>query len=399
MIKSFFLALGGIYLFLWGLIILILLYAIIRHKLKNKTSKINNSQDKKTNIIQDENIEKTVVESKVDNSVKISEERRYAPGEYISERYSELQLNVKGYVDKSNTFPLLVAGTMIGIDAREIIGENSNFDNKFIDTSKALLNFERFKIITNARITKGEYEFSDINSIDLYYQIISSIYIEKFNNFFVLFKDYFDLIEENKELLVSKKRIYLKEDEFGDIDPSEWIDYLQRFAVRRNLYKESNYPDDLEAVVNYIKILNLDNFEGKAISYLLALWEHFERKDDKYASIYTGVDFELYLKTLIEEQLEGSYVETTPASGDHGADLLVRFRGIVVAVQAKYYTGSVGNAAVQEIHSGMGFYDADYGMVVTQSKYTEHAKSLAMKLNIHLEDVETFIPKIKSLSN
>jgi HJR/Mrr/RecB family endonuclease len=399
MIKSFFLALGGIYLFLWGLIILILLFAIIRHKLKNKTSKINNSQDKKTNIIQDENIEKTVVESKVDNSVKISEERRYAPGEYISEKYSELQLNVKGYVDKSNTFPLLVAGTMIGIDAREIIGENSNFDNKFIDTSKALLNFERFKIITNARITKGEYEFSDINSIDLYYQIISSIYIEKFNNFFVLFKDYFDFIEENKELLNSKKRIYLKEDEFGDIDPSEWIDYLQRFAVRRNLYKESNYPDDLEAVVNYIKILNLDNFEGKAISYLLALWEHFERKDDKYASIYTGVDFELYLKTLIEEQLEGAYVETTPASGDHGADLLVRFRGIVVAVQAKYYTGSVGNAAVQEIHSGMGFYDADYGMVVTQSKYTEHAKSLAMKLNIHLEDVETFIPKIKSLSN
>ena len=399
MIKSFFLALGGIYLFLWGLIVLILLFAIIRHKLKNKTSKINNSQDKKTNIIQDENIEKTVVESKVDNSVKISEERRYAPGEYISERYSELQLNVKGYVDKSNTFPLLVAGTMIGIDAREIIGENSNFDNKFIDTSKALLNFERFKIITNARITKGEYDSSDINSIDLYYQIINSIYIEKFNNFFVLFKDYFDFIEENKELLVSKKRIYLKEDEFGDIDTSEWIDYLQRFAVRRNLYKESNYPDDLEAVVNYIKILNLDNFEGKAISYLLALWEHFERKDDKYASIYTGVDFELYLKTLIEEQLEGAYVETTPASGDHGADLLVRFRGIVVAVQAKYYTGSVGNAAVQEIHSGMGFYDADYGMVVTQSKYTEHAKSLAMKLNIHLEDVETFIPKIKSLSN
>lgn len=399
MIKSFFLALGGIYLFLWGLIIALLLFVIIRHKIKNKTGKINSNQNKKTDIIEDENIEKTVVESKVDNSVNISEERRYAPGEYISEKYSELQINVKGYVDKSNTFPLLVAGTMIGIDAREIIGEDSNFDNKFIETSKALLNFERFKIITNARITKGEYEFSDANSIDLYHHIISSIYIEKFNNFFILFKDYFDFIEENKELLVSKKRIYLKEDEFGDIDPSEWIDYLQRFAVRRNLYKESNYPDDLEAVANYIKILNLDNFEGKAISYLLALWEHFERKDDKYASIYTGVDFELYLKTLIEEQLEGAYVETTPASGDHGADLLVRFRGIVVAVQAKYYTGSVGNAAVQEIHSGMGFYDADYGMVVTQSKYTEHAKSLAMKLNIHLEDVETFIPKIKSLSN
>jgi HJR/Mrr/RecB family endonuclease len=399
MIKDFFLAMGGIYLLLFAMMLALVLFAHIRHKLKNKASKTYKSQDQKVDIVKDETIEKSIVESEESNLKSKKEERRYEPGEYISEKYLELQINIKGFIENSNNFPLLVAGSMIGLDARVIIGENSKFDNKFIEVSKELINYQKFKIITNGRITNGEYEFSDTNSIDLYHQIVSSVYVEKFNNFFVLFKDYFDFIEQNKELLVSKKRLYLKEDEFGDIDASDWIDYLQRFAERRNLYKESQYPDELEVVSNYIKIIGLHNFEGKAISYLLALWEHFEKKDNKYASIYTGVDFELYLKTLIEEQLEGAYVETTPASGDHGADLLVRFRGIVVAVQAKYYTGSVGNAAVQEIHSGMGFYDADYGMVVTQSKYTEHAKSLAMKLNIHLEDVETFIPKIKSLSD
>lgn len=398
MIKSFFLALGGIYLFLWAIIIAIVLFAIIRHKLRNKSSKINYSQDRKVDIDKDETVEKTIVESKENYSDSKKEDRRYAPGEYISEKYSELQVNIKGFIEKSNNFPLLVAGSMIGLDAREIIGENSKFDSTFIETSKALLNVERFKVITNGRIANGEYEFSDAKSIDLYHQILSSVYVEKFNNFFVLFKDYFDFIEQNKELLISKKRLYLKEDEFGDIDASDWIDYLQRFAERRNLYKESEYPDDLEAVKNYIKIINLDNFEGKAISYLLALWEHFEKKDDKYASVYTGEDFEKFLKATMEEQLEGVYVETTPATGDHGADLIVRYKGITVAIQAKYYTGSVGNAAVQEIHSGMGFYDADYGMVVTQSKYTEHAKSLATKLNIYLEDVDSFTGKIKSLS-
>ena len=57
-----------------------------------------------------------------------------------------------------------------------------------------------------------------------------------------------------------------------------------------------------------------------------------------------------------------------------------------------------GNGAVQEIHSGMGFYDADFGIVVTQSSYTEHAKSLANKLGIYLESVDTFVDRIKVLA-
>lgn len=398
MIKSFFLALGGIYVFLWILILGIVLFAIVSHKIKNKSVKTNHNPNEKVDLIKDENMENKAVELKENYSDALKVERNYAPGEYISEKYKELELNIKNFMEKSNNFPLLVAGSMIGLDAQEIIGKNSKFDNKFIESSKTLLNFERFKKITNGRIVNGEYEFSDANSIDLYHQIISSVYIEKFNRFFILFKDYFDFIEQNKELLVSKRRLYLKEDEFGDIDVTDWIDYLQRFAERRNLFKESEYPDDLEAVTNYIKIINLDNFEGKAISYLLVLWEHFEKKDDKYASVYTGEDFEKFLKATIEEQLESVYVETTPATGDHGADLIVRYKGITVAIQAKYYTGSVGNAAVQEIHSGMGFYDADFGMVVTQSKYTEHAKSLATKLNVYLEDVDSFVGKIKLLA-
>lgn len=394
MIKTWFVTLGSLYVLCWVAILGIVFYALIRHKIKN---------------ILDAKRDKSINENKILPNIDIKpaipqeKPKENNPSEpIIQDRtlniFNKLQENIRDYINESNNFPLLTIGSMIGLDADEIIGNDSNFDSKFIECSKQLLDYQRFKIITNSRITSGIYEFSDLNSIDLYHQILCKVYVEKFNNFLNTFKDYFDFIEQNKELLASKKRIYLKEDEFGDIDGSEWIYYLQRFAIKRELHKESEYPDDLEAVANYIELIKLDFFEGKVISYLLALWEHFEKKENKFASVYTGIDFELYLKAVVEEKLEGAYVETTPASGDHGADLIIRFKGISIAVQAKYYTGAVGNAAVQEIHSGMGYYDADYGMVVTQSKYTEHAKSLATKLGVHLENVETFIDKVKTLA-
>jgi hypothetical protein len=51
------------------------------------------------------------------------------------------------------------------------------------------------------------------------------------------------------------------------------------------------------------------------------------------------------------------------------------------------------------MHAGMGFYNADFGMVVTQSTYTEHVKSLASNLGIYLGDVDSFIDRLKSLVN
>jgi hypothetical protein len=399
MIINILLALFGLWVSILACTAIYVLVVIAKRRIINKSISKNFNATNDEVKIETQNADEIPTESITIEPNKNEINKQYLPNEYVAEKYAELQCNIKKYIDKSNNFPLLVVGSLVGLDANEIIGKDSNFEFKFIECSKKLTNFQHFNVITNSRITAGDYAYSSTDLTDTYHFILCATYIEKYNNFLTSFQEYFDFIEQNKELLNSKKKIYLKEDEFGDIDGSNWIDYLQRFAERRSLHKESKYPDDLEAVNNYIRILKLDNFEGKVISCLLSLWEHFEKKDDKYASVYTGVDFERYIKTLIEEQLEGSYVETTPASGDHGADLLVRFRGIVVAVQAKFYTGSVGNAAVQEIHSGMGFYDADYGMVVTQSKYTDHAKSLAMKLDIHLEDAETFIAKIKLLAS
>lgn len=110
-----------------------------------------------------------------------------------------------------------------------------------------------------------------------------------------------------------------------------------------------------------------------------------------------GIEFENHLRETILEEFDNVVVETTPVTGDQGADLLIRIESIRIAIQAKRYTGVVGNAAVQEVYAAKQFYDADFAMVVTSSRYTNPARALADKLEVVLATSDDFIVKLRRL--
>lgn len=99
----------------------------------------------------------------------------------------------------------------------------------------------------------------------------------------------------------------------------------------------------------------------------------------------TGVDFEVYVANRLKEAGFES-VAGTPATGDQGADLIAKRNGKTIAIQAKGYSGAVGNGAVQEIVGALKYYKADEGWVVTNSTFTASARSLAQVNNIRLID-------------
>ena len=103
------------------------------------------------------------------------------------------------------------------------------------------------------------------------------------------------------------------------------------------------------------------------------------------------------MKAVVLQAFAGAEIQTTPRSGDHGADLLIRLGSVVVALQAKRYIGVVGNAAVQEIFAAKQFYDADFAMVVTTSRYTQPAQVLAAKLEVTLAIEENFVARLRAL--
>ena len=80
----------------------------------------------------------------------------------------------------------------------------------------------------------------------------------------------------------------------------------------------------------------------------------------------------------------------------NGADVIAHKDNIKYVIQAKFYNGSVGNKAVQEVVASIGMYNADKGIVVTNSTFTSSAVELAQANNIELIDGEK-IEKFKKI--
>lgn len=103
----------------------------------------------------------------------------------------------------------------------------------------------------------------------------------------------------------------------------------------------------------------------------------------------TGVEFEIYLYYKLKKM--GYKVKMTPVSGDYGADLILKKRKEKIVVQAKRYRKDVGIAAVQEVIGSIAYYNADRGMVITNSFFTTNAINLAIANDIILWDRRALI--------
>lgn len=97
-----------------------------------------------------------------------------------------------------------------------------------------------------------------------------------------------------------------------------------------------------------------------------------------------GYEFEEFLAKMYTTI--GYSVEQTRKGADQGADLFVERFGKKIVIQAKNYSDSVGNSAVQQVIAAKNFYGCDEAIVVTNSYFTPSAKDLAKATNVRLID-------------
>lgn len=88
-------------------------------------------------------------------------------------------------------------------------------------------------------------------------------------------------------------------------------------------------------------------------------------------------------------------VEVTQGSGDHGIDILAEKEGITYAIQCKCYSSNIGNAAVQQAHTGKSIYHKDIAVVLTNRYFTAQAKEEAKILGVKLWDRDKLNEMIK----
>ena len=100
--------------------------------------------------------------------------------------------------------------------------------------------------------------------------------------------------------------------------------------------------------------------------------------------VLSGKNFEQYLQIHFKEL--GYRVKATPDTNDYGADLLLTKGSERIVVQAKRYSGRVGNHAIQEVLGALHYYNCNKAMVVTNSFFTKNAINMAQKCNVELWD-------------
>jgi len=97
----------------------------------------------------------------------------------------------------------------------------------------------------------------------------------------------------------------------------------------------------------------------------------------------SGIEFE---NLLLDKFIAiGFKVESTPKTGDFGADLIVEnSEGTRIIVQCKRFKSKVNLKAVQEVVGAMGHYAGDYGVVITNNSFLNSAIKLAESHDIEL---------------
>lgn len=109
-----------------------------------------------------------------------------------------------------------------------------------------------------------------------------------------------------------------------------------------------------------------------------------------------GRQFEYYLGQLFKSH--GYTTEVTKASGDFGADLILKRNGVKIAVQAKRYSSNIGIKAVQEIHAALAHYGASEAWVVSNQEFTAAACELAESTKVKLIGRQALIELILKMN-
>lgn len=191
-----------------------------------------------------------------------------------------------------------------------------------------------------------------------------------------LFKDrqyyFLDIIEKYVPTLYKKKELAISRNDYKLLDTKWWDKEKKNFLLSiKNQYRNLHLSDE-----DYLYLIDfaVDNYnENYQNEY------EYEYEDDIPTDPY---EYEEYVANLLNRKEWTA--KTTKGSGDHGVDVLSIVNRKLVAIQCKLYNSSVGNQAVQEVVTGMKYWEASIAVVVTNSNYTKHAIEIARVHNVYL---------------
>lgn len=183
-------------------------------------------------------------------------------------------------------------------------------------------------------------------------------------------------------------------DVYDCLPADEIIDYL-------------NIMENLK-IISYNKLINqYDILVDKEKFYIICECipasfsnSNYEKSETDYKDVnfddLSGTEFERYCAYILTNY-NYKQIKITPSTGDHGIDILAEKDDITYAIQCKRYSDNVGNAAVQQAHTGKSLYHKDIAVVMTNQYFTSQAIEEAKTLGVKLWDRDKLVEMIAAL--
>ncbi|SDM85919.1 Restriction endonuclease [Psychrobacillus sp. OK028] len=249
-----------------------------------------------------------------------------------------------------------------------------NLPKEFIEKLNLLISLFR-----NKEYIKNEIEDKyDVYILTFALQYASIIfYSDRFKS---NFKDY---IKDTTNMTLTESLLYFFE-----------ITGVQMFEINNELIhyliskKMIIYNEDLSKQLTAINEILKEHVEiTKLALFERSLMNEFESSITiNMIDEMNGYEFELFIVELFTKM--GFKAEVTKGSNDQGIDIIARNSIEMIGIQAKCYNieNRVTNKAVQEVYTGLNYYNLRKGIVISNSCYTESAKELAQKNDVILWD-------------
>ena len=235
------------------------------------------------------------------------------------------------------------------------------------------------------------WEAIQIKCVDYYGQIWQSEYDTQLE---IMFDEMYEQFDNKKD--VAKE--YVKEVLLSsEIDVESTKEILMYFL----LYKSNKVVGfNLRKMFDsfYEKYRSIQE-EVKSSDIKSKLMTKQKRKISKYTiddiDLMTGAEFEEFVGLLFKKM--GYSSQVTKQSGDQGLDVIATKNGTKIGIQAKCYSNTVGNSAVQEAVAGKSFYNCDKVIVITNNFFTPAAIELAQSNGVILWNRDMLKEKLKEL--
>lgn len=283
-----------------------------------------------------------------------------------------------------------------GKEKKDAERKNANLHRKFTNINNVI---EKF-----AEIIEEEKQVTFVLARAVAWEAIQKktieYYSEKWKNEYEIYmeKSYEELFyNQNNQNIDEIEKEYIKEvilcDEININDSQEMLMY---FFLSKKEKPDLILYDLFKKIYKNIREISQE-IETSVIKKKLKTKQR--RKVSNYSindvDLMNGTEFEEFISLLFRKM--GYSTEVTKQSGDQGIDIIVERNRMRIGIQAKCYSNTAGNSAVQEVVAGKSFYNCDKVVVITNNYFTPAAMELAQSNDVILWGRDILKEKIKEL--